>query len=110
MGQRYVFTGVCLSIGGGVSLPTAEGLHVGGGLPTGGESASRGVCIRAGVFACGVGSLHTVGSASRGGLGRPYPELEKRVISILLECFLFEYSFHTFKYKATCLESHSSPF
>ena len=67
MGQRYVFTGVCLSIGGGGSLPTVEGLHVGGsaykrgiciqgGLHTGGgvcmrggESAYRGVCIQGGL-------------------------------------------------------------
>ena len=82
----------------------------GGGLPTGGESASRGSaygrgCLHAGWGVCIQGGLHP-----GEGWADPPPELEKRVISILLECFLFEYSFHTFKYKATCLESHSSPF
>ena len=93
----FLHLSICLGEGG-VSV----------GVCIQGESASRGVCIqRRGLHpgevclqgGSGSGrSLHPVGSASEGGLPTPHPrgggesattpELEKRAVRILLECFL----------------------
>ena len=79
-------------------------MHPGGSASGGGGLASRGrgVCIQGEGSASRLGSLHPGGlhpggleSASRGGSALGWvggngqtPELEKRAIHILLECFL----------------------
>ena len=88
LGQGHVFTGVCLSTGGGVGFPACIIGHMTRGSASRGRgSASRG----RGSVSRGRGSASRGrGSASRG-LGRPPPlELGKRVVRILLECFLVE--------------------
>ena len=87
-----VFTLVCHSVHGGGGLPT-RGLHPGGvclqegrvfayrGSASGG-SAYRGICLQ---WVCLQGwSAHP-----------PIPELEKRAVCILLECFLVLFLFFT---------------
>ena len=65
LGQGNVFTGVCLSKGGG-------GLSAGGLL----RGSAR------------WGSLHLTGLYRGAGLGRPPMKLGKRAVRLLLECFL----------------------
>ena len=59
----------------------------GGGSAYEGGFASRGICLE-GLHPGKRGGLRMVG-----GGGRPLRELEKRVVHILLECFLVEYDF-----------------
>ena len=71
----YVFTGVCLSTGGGcLQALKGQGVYLWGG----GGSAYRGGC---GLPTEG-GGLPTVG------VGQTHPKPEKRAVRILLECFL----------------------
>ena len=90
LGQGNVFTGVYLSMGALASQHASQ-VTWPGGLPSG-RSASRDVLLR---------GLHAGGPASGGWqipLPPPLPEIHgtlrdtvnKRVVSILLECFLFE--------------------
>ena len=85
LGQGNVLTPVCHSVYTGEGVSLQGGLHLGeGSLHPGGTSAYTGVCPQGGR-----------GSASRGvynggDLSNPNSplQLEKRVVCILLECFL----------------------
>ena len=80
--ESYVFTGVCLSTGGGVPGP-GRGLSA----PGGGVFAPRGCLVRGGVCSGELVSLHT--------LRQTPPPRERgpllRTIRILLECILVFY-------------------
>ena len=104
--EGNVFTGVCLSTGGGVSIQggslTRGSLYR--GVSVQGGSLSRGSLSKGGLYPGGLcprgclsigvsvqGGLCLIGSLSRGGLlsGRPPPLSGKeRAIRILLECIL----------------------
>ena len=71
--------GGCIQVGG---MPW--GLHPGRGSKSGGSASGRKGSVSREVCMQGErGSLHP-----GGWLGRPIPELEKRTVRILLECFL----------------------
>ena len=95
LGQGNVFTGVCLSTGGrGVGFPVCTQVTWpgGGGSAYGGDGVciqGSGICIQ-GRSHPGGGGLPTGGPSASRGIGQtPLPlELGKRAVRILLACFL----------------------